>query len=71
MGYDFAGKSSEIGRSNEDSKSSQRWPNFWRSLALDCVVIVMPTVACLTVKTISASSHLEVLHLVILTFSLD
>ncbi|KAG0559069.1 hypothetical protein KC19_10G076700 [Ceratodon purpureus] len=44
-----SGKSSEIGRSNEDSKSSQRWPNFWRSLALDCVVIVMPTVACLTV----------------------
>lgn len=52
---------SEIGTSTEDSKSTKIRPNFWRSLALDFLVIVMPTVACLTVNNYAAPSYLPLI----------
>jgi hypothetical protein len=56
MGHNFAAKkNSEIEGSQKDSKSSQTRSIFWRSLALDSLVVVMPTVACLTVNTFSVS----------------
>lgn len=52
---DSAAQKSEVGSSTEDSKTGRTRSHVWRSLVLDFLVIVVPTVACLTVSTFSAS----------------
>ncbi|KAG0566222.1 hypothetical protein KC19_7G047100 [Ceratodon purpureus] len=39
----------EVGSRTDDLKARRARPNYWRSLFLDFLVIVVPTVACLTV----------------------